>query len=91
MFPILLCLLFLANSSLGCSVADWWDLLQEGDVWATCDSAKQYYMRGLYRSEYYFYDGIFKIEEANCCSATGSYVNEATGCVDADWTESFDG
>ena len=90
MFAILLTLLFLADVSLGCSNADWWNVLDGGNVWATCSSEEQY-LRGLYRSGYYFYDAILKIEEGKCCSATGSYVNQQTVCMDADWTSSFDG
>ena len=81
---------------MGCRVANWWTILDGNNVWATCDSDREY-IRGLYRNDnggmglFFSHDGLHLLEEANCCSPPASYANAGADCMEANWWGILDG
>ena len=74
-----------------CDDANWWDKLDQNNVWATCDSNKTY-LRGLWRSAGSGdWQGLDVIKRGKCCSAPGNLSNQDSHCINTtDWRNALD-
>ena len=67
-----------------CSTANWWGSFDHTG-WSTCASTYEF-MTGLYRNDRESDDGIFLIEQANCC-----LQDLESTCTNANWWGVLDG
>ena len=90
--PVLLCLFFTVTACYGCYTANWWAVLDKGNVWATCDfNRREKYIRGFWRSSGAgSRDIVGRLEQARCCGPPASYQSLESECVKANWWKSLD-
>ncbi|XP_046863842.1 uncharacterized protein LOC124457679 isoform X2 [Xenia sp. Carnegie-2017] len=73
-----------------CVNANWW-LSFDKKGWSKCDNARQF-ITGFYRNKLKKFnnDGIYKLEEAKCCTSSSLYAGQRSTCKNANWWKSLD-
>ncbi|XP_046863729.1 neurogenic locus notch homolog protein 1-like isoform X2 [Xenia sp. Carnegie-2017] len=73
-----------------CVNDNWWKSFDKKG-WSRCDNAKQF-ITGFYRNKLKKFnnDGIYKLEEAKCCTSSSLYAGQRSTCINANWWKSLD-